>query len=359
MKVVLCWAGIAGYLSACWRALASRPEIDLSIIALDHAATSTSPFHADLVRGLPCRLLDEQERNDAARVAALVIEQRPDVVHIPGWFLPAFRRLPDHPALAGARFILGMDTPRRYTLAQSLNKLRLHRFVCRMDRVIVPGERSWQYARFLGAEEAKIRRGAYGIDYRGIAPAYEQRLRASGGWPRRFLSVGRYVDAKGIDVLVDGYRRYRAAVSDPWQLDCCGTGPLAGLLAGCPGVTDLGFIQPDRQAEVWAGHGAFVLASRFDPWPLVIAEATAAGLPVVCTEACGSAVELVRGCHNGLTVATGDPRALADGLRWIHDNHALCPQMGLASQHLAAAYSAELWADRWIRMIDELFQPAA
>jgi glycosyltransferase involved in cell wall biosynthesis len=355
MKVVLCWAGIAGYLAACWRALDRRPEIDLSVVALGPAAAS--PFAADLVRDLPCRLLDESQRQDVDRVAALVIEQRPDIVHVPGWFVPAFRRLPRHPALAGTRFILGMDTPRRYTLAQSVNRLRLGRFVRRMDRVVVPGERAWQYARFLGAPESRIRRGLYGIDFDAIAPAYERRLEAAGGWPRRLLSVGRYADEKGIDVLVEGYRRYRAAVSDPWSLDCCGAGPLATLLRGCPGVTDLGFVQPARQGDVWAEHGGFVLASRFDPWPLVIAEASAAGLPIVCTEACGSAVELVRGLHSGVTVATEDPRALADGLRWLHDNHAHCPRLGRAARELAAAYSADRWADRWVRLCTELMQP--
>lgn len=359
MKVVLCWAGIAGYLAACWRALDRRPEIDLSIIAPGPAATSTSPFTGDLVRDLPCTLLDEKHLQDAARVAALVIEQKPDVVHVPGWFVPAFRRLPEHPALAGVRFILGMDTPRLSTLAESVNRLRLRRFIRRMDRVIVPGERAWQYARFLGAAESKIRRGLYGIDYEALATASQQRLRSPAGWPRRFLTVGRYVEEKGIDVLVEGYGRYRASVSDPWPLDCCGTGPLAGRLQGRPGIQDLGFVQPDRQAEVWAGHGAFVLASRFDPWPLVIAEAAAAGLPIVCTESCGSAVELVRSFHSGLTVATEDPRSLADALRWVHEHHSRCPELGLAGQRLAAAYTADVWAERWAAVVAELCEPAA
>ena len=58
--------------------------------------------------------------------------------------------------------------------------------------------------------------------------------------------------------------------------------------------TDRGFVQPADQAAIWAEHGAFALASRYDPWPLVIVEACAAGLPVIHSEACGSAVELVR-----------------------------------------------------------------
>ena len=38
------------------------------------------------------------------------------------------------------------------------------------------------------------------------------------------------------------------------------------------------------------------------------------------------------------------------GLERIHDNHARLPEMGQRSQQFAAAYSAELWADRWTEM---------
>jgi hypothetical protein len=42
----------------------------------------------------------------------------------------------------------------------------------------------------------------------------------------------------------------------------------------------------------------------------------------------------------------------------VHDNHALCPRLGRAAQELASAYSADRWADRWVRICAELMQPA-
>jgi glycosyltransferase involved in cell wall biosynthesis len=78
-----------------------------------------------------------------------------------------------------------------------------------------------------------------------------------------------------------------------------------------------------------------------------VVEASSAGLPVVCTEACGSAVELVRSYYNGVTVATDNAGALADGLRFIHDNADRLPEMGRRGRDLAAAYSAQIWAQRW------------
>jgi glycosyltransferase involved in cell wall biosynthesis len=70
-------------------------------------------------------------------------------------------------------------------------------------------------------------------------------------------------------------------------------------------------------------------------------------LPVICTEACGSAVELIRPYYNGIPVATGDPDSLASAMRWMHDHSDRLPQMGRRGTELAAAYSAQAWAQRW------------
>jgi glycosyltransferase involved in cell wall biosynthesis len=118
-------------------------------------------------------------------------------------------------------------------------------------------------------------------------------------------------------------------------------------LHGQQGVENRGFVQPAQMIDVLREHGAFVLASNYDPWPLVIVEAAAAGLPVVCTEACGSAVEVVRTNYSGVLSATGDAPALADALRWMHDRHQQLPTVGARGRELAAAYSAQMWAARW------------
>lgn len=353
MKIAMCWTTISGYMAACWRALALRPEIEMSIVGFQ-ADAAIAAFSDDLVRGLGARLLTPTEWEDEALVGSLVAEMNPDVVVIPGWTYKAYRRLVENPRLSRAKFIMTMDTPYRRTLRQVLGRYRISRLLSRVDRVIVTGERSWQLARVLGIDEARIRRGLYGVDYARFAPLIDARRAQPGGWPRRFLYAGRYHPEKGVDVLLAAYRAYRSQVSDPWPLTCCGSGPLASTIDAEAGVTNLGFVQPTDQPPVLASHGVFVLASRFDPWPLVVAEAGAAGLPVIHTEACGSAVELVRPYFNGLGVATEDVASLTAALRWCHEHHDKLPEMGARAQPLAAAYSAEAWADRWVRMFQEL-----
>jgi glycosyltransferase involved in cell wall biosynthesis len=193
----------------------------------------------------------------------------------------------------------------------------------------------------------------YGIDCTLLEPLHAQRLHQPGGWPRRFLFAGRYVEEKGLDVLIDGYARYRRTTNDPWPLTCCGSGPMNAQLTA-EGVENLGFVQPQDLAAVMARAGAFVLPSRYDPWPLVIAEACAAGLPVICTEACGSAVELVRNLYSGWTVPTEDAASLARAMASADRKHQDLPEIGRRAQSFAAAYSAPVWADRWKVILTEL-----
>ena len=355
MRVVICWISISGYLAACWRALAERDGIDLRLVVFPSLGTADAPFRADLSAGLPVDLLEENYTDDVDHVAGLVAAHAPQIVVIPGWVVPAFRALASHPALRGAKFILTMDTPRRDNWRQKFTRLKLGRFLDRMDRIVVPGERSWQYARQLRFPEFKIRRGMYGVDFSRWHGLHERRRAHGGGWPRRFLFAGRYVSVKGIDVLLRAYSIYRGEHPDAWPLTCCGSGPMSGQVKSAgEGVEDLGFVQPQDQAEVWMKSGVFVLASRFDPWPLVIVEACASGLPILCTEACGSSVELVRSHYNGITVATDNAESLARGMSSFHDRYEQLPVMGRRSQELAGAFSAETWAERWMQMFLEL-----
>jgi glycosyltransferase involved in cell wall biosynthesis len=354
MKVVICWGGVSGYMAACWRELAARPGVDL--LVFNFSSQNNSAFDADVMAGINHHALPPDAPDAAAAIKQLIRNHQAEVVSLSGWLYPSYRQLAADPELRDIPMVMVMDTPLLRNWRQRVGRLKLRGHINRMSRVIVPGERAWQYARFLGVPERQIVRAMYGIDYARLAPLYEQRVSvAAGGWPRRFLFVGRYVEEKGIDVLMEGYRRYRAAAAnDPWPLTCCGMGPLKERVGKQPGVEDAAFLQPAQVRDMMARHGALVLPSRFDPWPLVVVEAAAAGLPVVCTEACGSAVENVRTDYSGLIVATGDADALAKGLVWADKNAARLPEMGRRGQALASAYSAQAWADRWQRLLAEV-----
>lgn len=347
MKVLFCWTDISGYMAACWRALSAASDVDVRVLA--YGSSRATDFHHDLMAGIDWIPLDQSQRFDATFLGSSVREWGADVVVVSGWLNRAYRKLPTLTARTGRRFIMTMDMPWRGTLKQQIARVVLAPYCRGFDMVVTTGERGWQYARRLGVPERRIARGLYGVDHAALSPLLEVRTKA-GTWPRRFMFAGRYAPEKGLDLLVDAYREYRGIVSDPWPLVCCGQGPLRDRLRGVDGLEDRGFVQPGDVHGLLATSGAFVLPSTFDPWPLALVEACSTGLPVIASNACGSAVELIRDGFSGFMVPTGDRDGLVRALCRVHRSPIL-PDIGRRARDFAAAYSADEWAKRWRELI--------
>lgn len=333
-------------MASCWRALAAETNIEFHLLAFAPDADAAHiQFDPRVLAGLSHDLLDDHRRSDCHWIADRVSNLQPDVVVLGGWLHPPYTRLVRDARLRDCAFVMGMDTPWRGTLRQHLARFKLASYLNHIDGVMVCGERSRQYARRLGFSERQVQSGTYGFDLDHFQSALPARER--GDWPERFLFIGRYVPAKGINTLIQGYRQYRSHTTNPWPLSCCGLGPLREELMNCEGIEDHGFVQPDDLARVYAEHGAFIITSRFEPWGVVLVEAAGAGLPIICTEACGASIDLVQSFHNGFTIPTGDSEAASRAMLWIHHHKDELPLMGLRSQQLAAAYSSQMWVRRW------------
>ncbi|MHB1155899.1 MAG: glycosyltransferase family 4 protein [Phycisphaerales bacterium] len=317
--------------------------------------SSTLPWGEETCRGIPKHLqLSPDQDHDEKTIQAFVVDHQPDIVVLGGWSHPPYVRLAQLPALREVRFILAMDTPWRWELRQYLAKYKLRGYLKRMAGVAVTGERCWQYAHRLGFAEDRILRGVYGVDYDLLSSAMTARCANAKPWPHRFLFVGRYADTKAVDVLAKAYKQYRRDNPDPWKLICCGRGPMESVFTGVEGLENRGFLNPVDLPKTMAEAGCYVMPSRYDPWPLAIVESCAAGLPIICSGACGSHIELVRSFYNGRVIGTENVAALADAMRWMQGHADQLPEMGRRSQTLAAAYSAQMWAERWSDFIKRL-----
>ena len=317
MNVVFCWTGVTPAMVACWRAFAARPGVRLKLL-IELPRRSDTAFDASTVlAGLDCTVRFSDEPLDRPALEHEVAAFAPDVIVVLGWRSPMCRAVAESPALRTVPKIFAFDMTFRWSLRKLLAPLVLRRYLRRFVVALVTGARSAAYARFLGFPAAAIETGLIGLD-------------------------------------TAAYARYRSRVADPWGLTCAGMGPEKSRLAGQPGVTDLGFVQPDALPGLFARHGCFVIASAYDPWPLVIAEALASGMPVICTDACGSHVELVQPRSNGIVCPTGSVESLAEALEWIHAHAAELPAMGDRGIAAVAPYSAEAWATRFTSVCERV-----
>lgn len=344
-SVAFCWPGISGYMSACWRALAAKLDGAVSVLSVP-----SSKFSLDIMAGLDFHMLSYNQSHDALFVEGWISDRKPSVVVIGGWGTPAFALLARSPALQDIPFIIGFDNPWIGTFRQRLAPLRLRSFMRRFACVVVPGERARQFARRLVARDVPVETGLYGFADESFSRAATQR-QLRGRWPKKFLFMGRYEPEKGIHLLANAYQAYRNTEPAPWPLTVCGRGSLAGMFSGIAGVTDCGFVAPADQPELLASHGALVVPSLFEPWGVVIAEGCSAGLPILCTEACGAAVELVRQGYNGFVVPTDSTKSLANGFRSLHAHYSDLPAMGQRSEYLSKPFGASAWAEHWSDLI--------
>ena len=211
----------------------------------------------------------------------------------------------------------------------------------------------------LADDPTKVRLVYHGLDFtRFPATPAPQGARDGGdpGDPVRLISVGRAVEKKGYDVLLDALARLPAGLH--WRLTHIGGGELRDHLRaradqlGLAGRID--WQGPQAQADVLAAYRAsdlFVLASRVaadgdrDGLPNVLMEAQSQGLACLATEV--SAIpELIRDGATGRLVPPGDPDALAAALAELIRDPGRRQALGQAgAARVRAAFAAEAQID--------------
>jgi glycosyltransferase involved in cell wall biosynthesis len=146
--------------------------------------------------------------------------------------------------------------------------------------------------------------------------------------------AGRLSEEKGVRVLIEAARRSKA-----W-IEVIGEGPLAAeLAASAPRNVLFGgpLPRPEVRERIASAEALVVPSICYEGSPMVIAEAFAAGTPVVASRI-GALDDLVEDGRTGLKATPGDPDALARQLDRIVADKAGARLMGRRAR---ARYEAE------------------
>ncbi len=356
-RVAVLWAHVTGYLQAALRALLADETVRLLVV--QSAEEPNARF--DVFSHERCDFINITEQSlEATNWLAKLQAFAPEIALITGnpypHYLQAARRLHAQGAITVWANDRILRVPLRDAYQIVLGRIgRRWRFY---DAAFVPGYAATQYARAIGFPEARIFQGLYTCDtalYHPVGLARHSDA-STPPWPRVFLFLGQWIERKGVDILIEAYQRYRRATDAPWELWCAGAGPLAHLLTAQEGVKLLGFLSPQACAEVMGQVGALVLPSRWDHWGVVIHEATCAGLPVITTNRCYAAVELVQTGYNGYVVDVGNVSSLTHALLWC-SRPAQAQTMGKNSLRLSYRFTPELFAWQVLENIPALVRP--
>jgi glycosyltransferase involved in cell wall biosynthesis len=243
---------------------------------------------------------------------------RPDLIHA-HWLLPSGLLALFLRRIFGTPYIVTAHAADVFRFRGPTFR-RLKRLVIANSAVVSPVSAETAGILGLSPEEAQRLVVPMGVNVARIQEAVGERAPKTG----RFLFVGRLVEKKGVDVLLN------ALIEVPdGRLVVIGDGPERPMLEaltrerGLSGrVAFVGQQGQSRVAKELREAHALVVPSRVardgdaDGMPVIMSEGMVAGVPVVASRLGGLSEQITSG-ENGLLVEPDDPGALAEGLRRV------------------------------------------
>ncbi len=171
----------------------------------------------------------------------------------------------------------------------------------------------------------------------------------------RFLYCGQLIHRKGVDLLTRAFVPL-AQQNRKATLTFVGEGELRDEMARLvpPKLTSriqfAGFQDVENLPRWFSQSDVLVLPSRHDGWGVVVNQAIAAGLAVICSDAVGAAHDLVEHGANGLIFSSGDQQKLQQCLRTLADQPDMVAQMGRRSREIAENWTVDHAVDRWYQL---------
>jgi glycosyltransferase involved in cell wall biosynthesis len=281
----------------------------------------------------------------------------PDVViisgyfYLPTWSILAWAKLHRKPIVFW--FESNQFDRRRGGSKEMIKKL----FVGACDAAHVYGSSNREYLESLGMKRSMIIEKRATID----SELFSKRRAAFHSEFRRFIYVGRFSPEKNLPRLLEAFRIVQR--KHRTELVLVGYGPDEQLLrqqARDLGLNDsvvfAGAMTQDEVGRALADSDCLVLPSLSEPWGLVANEALCSGIPIIVSNRCGCARDLVTE-DSGWAIEPEDLEQLAEAM------YKLCmlplgrlKQMGEAALKIASEYTPEKGADRIVANLEELLE---
>ncbi len=230
-----------------------------------------------------------------------------------------------------------------------------------IDHISCNGTLSARYVASLGYPGDKIHLGNMTADTEGLTKMKTQftaeeilKLKTRLGLNQFvFLFIGRLVPLKGVDKLLDVWVKTFASEKKA-SLLIVGGGAEKEMLQNkciensCENVIFTGEVDYDLIYQYFAVANVFAIPTLQDNWSLVVPEAMACGLPIICSKYNGCWPELVR-AENGWVFDPLNSRDFAEKLKSAWDSREKWLSMGKSSLDIVENYTP-------VKVASEIYQ---
>jgi 1,2-diacylglycerol 3-alpha-glucosyltransferase len=310
-------------------------------------------------------------RELAARLNRVLDDFQPQVVFIPGWSGKAAFAALSWCVRRGVPAVAMSESTEWDESRRAWREAVKRKIVGLGSAALVGGTPHRDYMVQLGMPGERVFLGYDAVDNEYFsAKAEENRVQKAEIWKRHglpekyFLASARFVEKKNLPRLLQAYALYRkksetlktGSTPPPreegkaesgkrkveiWDLVLLGDGALRESLCALRSSLGLdacvhlpGFKQYPDLPAYYGLASAFIHASTTEQWGLVVNEAMASGLPVLVSNRCGCATDLVREGVNGFTFDPYDVEGIARLMFRISDLRSPISDFGIASQRI-------------------------
>lgn len=230
-----------------------------------------------------------------------------------------------------------------------------------------------------GVSDEKIIQIPTGVDSNIFKPLNnlkdKENLRVDLGFPVNkniFLFVGRLVEGKGIDTLLEAWKLFEKTNNDcmlvivgdvnknkekistsskPWAKSI-DEARIKILNMGIKGVDFLGFRNDVN--KLMQASDIFVFPSLSEGLPNVIIEAMMSGLPIIASDIPGNS-DLISNDINGILVPVKDIQAFCCAMNLLMSDKNLCKEMGKINRELAKKnFDLAKVSEQFMKLIEEI-----
>ncbi|MFP3880125.1 MAG: glycosyltransferase family 4 protein [Dehalococcoidia bacterium] len=234
----------------------------------------------------------------------------------------------------------------------------------RADRLIAVSRASEHFSHLLGCPEQKIAVVPNGVDlscFNENVDSSSMRKEFGVGDEPLVVMASRLVKRRSPGLLISAFARVLEVIPEA-KLIIAGSGREKNRL--CRQIERLniansvfmaGQLARARIAQLMAAADVYVSSSRVESFGLALLEASAVGVPVVCSNA-GGAPEVFHHGFNALLYRPGDADAMAHAISRLLTDRELAKNIRLRAVETASKYTWETAAKRTLRVYEELLQ---
>lgn len=296
-------------------------------------------------------------QSSGSAIVKLIKNQKYDGIIFGGYSSPSVMRAIAYCRRHGVRYYIEFDGcfNKKDAIAKRLVKKYLLK---KAVGCFVTCKETRQYLRGMGMPDEKI----FGYPFTSVyqrdilpappTPVEKEEIRRQFGLPGGILliSVGQFIHRKGFDVLLRALSRVERDIS----VLIVGGEPTEEYLSLCEqekltNVRFMSFLAQEELFRLYRCADVFVLPTREDVWGLVINEAMACGMPVISTDRCIAAEELIVPGRSGMIVPAGNVEAMAEAINAVLTRD--CAEMGRESLDAMRKYTIEKMAQRHIDVL--------